>query len=230
MKDLETVEKRLETGLRQAKGGDKTALNQKEVLENLKNALHKGERTREILKNDPRPEILRLTEELGLLSAKPRIIIFNSSEDQINAKWKPAENILNELKNDPWIILSAKVENEANELSPAEKIEYLQTLGLAESGLDQLIKIGYKTLDLITFLTTGEDETRAWTIPAGSGAPRAGRAIHSDFEEKFIRAEVIPYEKLVEAGLKSRARELGWLKIEGKEYIVKDGDVIEFRI
>ena len=230
MKDLETVEKRLETGLRQVRGGDKTALAQKEVLERLKNALQKGERTAEILKEDRRPETLRLSEELGLLSAKPRIIIFNCSEDQVKVQWKPAENILKDLKNDPWIILSAKVENEANELSPEEKLEYLETLGLKESGLDQLIKIGYKTLDLITFLTTGEDETRAWTIPAGSSAPRAGRAIHSDFEEKFIRAEIIPYEKLMEAGSRSKARELGWLKIEGKEYIVKDGDVVEFKI
>ena len=230
MKDLETVAKRLETGLRQAKGGDKIVLSQKEVLEKLKNALQKGERTAEILKNDPRPEILKLAEELGLLSAKPRIIIFNCSEEQINAPWKPAESILRELKNDPWIVLSAKIENEANELSPEEKKEYLETLGLTESGLNQLIKVGYKTLDLITFLTTGEDETRAWTIPAGSGAPRAGRAIHSDFEEKFIRAEIISYEKLVEAGSRSKAKELGWLRIEGREYIVKDGDIIEFKI
>ena len=111
-----------------------------------------------------------------------------------------------------------------------EKKEYLKTLGLAESGLDALIETGYKTLNLMTFLTTGEDETRAWTIPAGSTGPRAGRAIHSDFEEKFIRTEVIPFEKLVEAGSYAKARELGWVKTEGKEYVVRDGDVVEFKI
>ena len=113
---------------------------------------------------------------------------------------------------------------------PEERAEYLRALGLAGSGLDRLITVGYETLGLITFLTTGEDETRAWTIPAGSPAPRAGRAIHSDFEEKFIRAEVIPYQKLMEAGSIAKARELGWLRTEGKGYVVKDGDVIEFKI
>ncbi len=103
-------------------------------------------------------------------------------------------------------------------------------MGISQSGLDQLIRTSYEALGLITFLTTGEDETRAWTIPIGSLAPRAGRAIHSDFEEKFIRAEVIAYDKLLDAGSYARARELGLLRIEGKQYPVQDGDVIEFRI
>ena len=103
-------------------------------------------------------------------------------------------------------------------------------MGLAESGLAKLIRTSYAALGLMTFFTTGEDESRAWTVPIGSTAPRAGRAIHSDFEQKFIRAEVIGYDKLIEAGSYVRAREQGLLRIEGKEYVVKDGDIIEFKI
>lgn len=230
IKDLETVEKRLEMNRKQARGGDKTATTQKEILEKLKIALGQGQKASEILKNDNRIEVLNLSKELGLLTVKPRIFVFNCSEDQVVKKWKPAEGIQQEVKKDPWMILSAKVENEVNVLSPAEKSEYLKSLGLEESGLDQLIRVGYRTLNLITFLTTGEDETRAWTIPAESNAPGAGRAIHSDFEEKFIRAEVINWQKLVEAGSWLKARELGWLRIEGKDYTLQDGDVIEFKI
>jgi len=102
--------------------------------------------------------------------------------------------------------------------------------GIKETALETLIKKSYQILGLITFFTTGEDETRAWTIPIDSKAPRAGRAIHSDFEEKFIRAEIIHWDKLLEAGSWSQARDLGWLRIEGKEYIVKDGDTVEFKI
>lgn len=230
MKDAETVQRRLEANLKQTRGGDKTAIIQKEVLEKLKAALGQGQRVAEILKNDSRIEILNLSKELGLLTAKPRIIIFNCSEDQIIKKWKPAQELWQEIQNDSLVVLSAKIENEVNILSVTEKSEYLQSFGLEESGLDRLTKTGYRTLNLITFFTTGEDETRAWTVPSGSNAPRAGRAIHSDFEEKFIRAEVISYEKLVEAGSLSRARELGWLRIEGKNYIVQDGDVFGFKI
>ncbi len=253
MKDAETVGKRLESIMRQVKSGDKVAVIQREVLEKLKGALASGERAAEVLggldskgqvvtsishdreklmKGSPNPNdgIEALLKELGLLTAKPRIMVFNASERQIQGGWRPSKEILAEIKTDSWMVISAKVEDELNSLSPEEKSEYLKALGLEESGLDGLIKLGYKTLDLMTFLTTGEDETRAWTIPRGSPAPRAGRAIHSDFEEKFIRAEVIAYEKLVEAGSYARARELGWLKVEGKEYVVKDGDVIEFKI
>lgn len=230
MKDAETVEKRLESVAKQAKSGDKAALIQSEVLEKLKACLGGGRRAAEVLAGEDRNTALILLGELGLLTAKPRIIVLNASEKQVSARWQPPPEVLSEVKSDPWIALSAKVEDELNALAPEEKTEYLKTLGLEKSGLDQLIRLGYKTLDLMTFLTTGEDETRAWTIPAGSPAPRAGRAIHSDFEEKFIRAEVIAYEKLVGAGSLARARELGWLGIKGRDYVVQDGDVIEFRI
>jgi len=109
-------------------------------------------------------------------------------------------------------------------------VEFLDSLKIEKGGLEQLIGVGYRTLGLMTFFTTGEDETRAWTVPRGAAAPRAGRAIHSDFEEKFIRAEVIHWEKLLEAGSWTAARERGLLRTEGKEYVVQDGDVMEFKI
>lgn len=230
LKDLETVTKRLDATAKLAKGGDKTAIIQKDMLEKLKAGLEAGQKAAAIIGRDERDEVRQLLGELGLLSAKPRIIVFNASEQQVQEQWRPPADALAEIKGDPWLALSANVEDELNALSPEDKAAYLESLGLSESGLDRLIKIGYETLGLITFLTTGEDETRAWTISADSTAPRAGRAIHSDFEEKFIRAEVVAYEKLVRAGSIGRARELGWLRTEGKEYFVQDGDVIEFRI
>ncbi|MBI4132241.1 MAG: redox-regulated ATPase YchF [Candidatus Sungbacteria bacterium] len=231
LKDLETAAKRLETATKQVKAGDKTAAIQQEALQRLEKGLKAGERASRILGgNDRREEVVLLLRELGLLTAKPRIIAFNASEKQVQNNWQPAAELAAEVKNDSWIVLSAKVEDELNSLSPAEREEYLRWLGLGESGLDRLIKTGYRTLGLITFLTTGEDETRAWTIRAGSTAPEAGRAIHSDFEKKFIRADVVAYDKLVEAGSWAKARELGWLRTEGRDYIIKDGNVIEFKI
>ena len=235
LRDLETVTKRLESIDKQIRGGDKFAPAQKEIMTRIKMALENEKTAGEALKKEQKEflekkEIEILLKELSLLTAKPNIFVFNGSEKQVSEKWHPKESLLNAIKNADWILLSAKTEDELNSLETEEKKEYLKTLGLQESGLDRLIKTAYKTLNLITFLTIGEDETRAWTIPFGSSAPRAGRAIHSDFEEKFIRAEVIPYDKLIEAGSYVKARELGWLKTEGKEYIVKDGDVIEFKI
>ena len=230
LKDLEIVTKRLETIVKQVKAGDTAAAIQKEVLEQLQKGLEDGGRASVIVAGDRREETALLLRELGLLTAKPRIIVFNASEGQVGSRWQPPTEVAAEAKQDPWLVLSAKTEDELNSLSPAERVEYLRTLGLTESGLDELISVGYRTLGLITFLTTGEDETRAWTIRQGSTAPQAGRAIHSDFEEKFIRADVVAYVKLIEAGSIARARELGWLRTEGREYVIQDGDVIEFRI
>lgn len=230
LKDSETVAKRLESNAKLMKASNKLAPIHQELLEALASGLTSGKRASEIITATPREEHAQLLNELELLTAKKRILAFNGSEKQIQEKWQPDENLEREIGRDSWILLSAKVEDELNSLEPSERAEYLQSLGLETSGLDRLIKTGYETLGLITFLTTGEDETRAWTIPSGSTAPRAGRAIHSDFEQKFIRADVIPYEKLAEAGSYAKARELGWIRTEGKEYIVRDGDVIEFKV
>ncbi|MBI2640124.1 MAG: redox-regulated ATPase YchF, partial [Candidatus Sungbacteria bacterium] len=234
LKDLEIAEARMETLEKNVRAGDKTASIQKEFLEKLCTGLRKEKRTEKIVRENAadaeRKEIKILLNELALLTAKPRIFVFNGSEEQVQNGWTPPAELKEKIGNNPWVLLSAKMEDELTALSNEEKTEYLSGLGLEASGLDQLIILGYKTLHLITFLTTGEDETRAWTIPDGSTAPRAGRAIHSDFEEKFIRAEVIGYEKLIEAKSFIKARELGWVRTEGKNYVVKDGDVIEFKI
>ena len=153
--------------------------------------------------------------QLQLLSEKPILYVFNVSEN--------SKLLFPDLPSS--IALDIKKEFELSELSEKDREE----LG-EQSGLGELIRKAYELLNLITFFTTGEDESRAWTIPKNSTAPRAGRAIHSDFEKKFIRAEVIPYDKFVESGSMAKARESGLLRTEGKEYIVKDGDIIEFKI
>lgn len=234
LKDLDTVKGRDEGLQKRIRMGDKAAQLQKELLDCLFAGLEKGLRAEDILQSSSfdlsQNECKTFLSELSLLTAKPRIFVFNGSEEQIKNGWQPDGMLTKAIAGDPWILLSAKTEDDLNELLPGEQKEYLTALGINRSGLDQLIALAYKTLGLITFLTTGEDETRAWTILCGSSAPKAGRAIHSDFEEKFIRAEIIHYEKLVEAGSFARARELGWMRIEGKNYIVQDGDVVEFKI
>jgi GTP-binding protein YchF len=233
LKDLETVSKRLSSVESEIRGGKKGAKEEAAVLLKIIDGLNAGRSAAAVVSRELPPAdetIKEIIRNLQLLTAKPIIYIFNVSEKQISASWQPDEKIKEKIGPAHYAIISAKIESELADLDEKEKKEYLSTLGLKESGLDQLIRIGYKTLGLMTFFTTGEDETRAWTIPVGSSAPRAGRAIHSDFEEKFIRAEVINWQKLVEAGSWTKARELGFLRTEGKEYIVKDGDVIEFKI
>lgn len=220
LKDLETVSKRLDSLEKEVRGGKKEAVEEKKILDAVKKELDTG--------NPLYAQGLKT--HLWLLTEKPIIYIFNVSEGQFQNHWELDITLTQKIGGAPIVILSAKIESELSGFSEEERKEYTEQFGIKEGGLDQLIRISYKTLGLITFFTTGEDETRAWTIPNGSLAPRAGRAIHSDFEEKFIRAEVINWQKLLEAGSWTRAKELGWLKTEGKEYVVQDGDVIEFRI
>ncbi len=225
LKDLETVENRLGSLQKEVRAGKKGAEEEFEYLQKTAEELKAGKlRHSNILKN------VGMSSGLQLLTEKPVIYVFNASEKQIQERWGPDQELKNKIHPAPYAAISAKIEAELAELSDEESKEYLSSLGIEKGGLDTLIKVGYETLGLITFFTTGEDETRAWTIPRGSSAPRAGRAIHSDFEEKFIRAEVINWQKLLEAGSFARARELGLTRTEGKEYIVKDGDVVEFRI
>ncbi len=209
LKDLETAEKALPRFEKEAKTGDKKAQGKFEILKKIITELKSGARASKIKEGD------EIFTELGLLSSKPVLYCFNV---------RGGEEKLRELKPDA-VILNLKDELEASSLSEEEKKE----LGI-RSGLPELIGTAYRILGLITFLTTGEDETRAWTVPEGSSAPRAGRAIHGDFEKKFIRAEVIAFEKLIEAGSLAKARELGQIRTEGKNYVVREGDVIEFKI
>ncbi len=225
LKDLETISKHSETLEKEIKTGKKGTREELDRMQKIEQELKSGQ----VQHSDPARGIGMLS-GLGLLTQKPFIYVFNSSETQIQNGWRPDKSLQDRIGPSPYVVISAKVESELLELSDAERDEYLRTLGVGESGLAQFIRVGYSTLGLITFFTTGEDETRAWTIPAGSTAPRAGRAIHSDFEEKFIRADVINWQKLLDAGSWAKAREEGLLRTEGKEYIVQDDDVIEFKI
>lgn len=215
--DLETVNKvriRLEKDKR---GNKKGTAEQLEVLQRIQKNLEAGILANETALDmqDENTEII--VRELSLLTMKPFLYVFNTSD--LNRELSPSLEKLHHVK------LDIKIEEELIEMSKEEAQEME-----IHSSIDQLTIEAYKLLGLITFLTTGTDETRAWTIKKGSTAPLAGTAIHNDFKEKFIRAEVINWEKLLEAGSWSKARELGTLRLEGKEYIVQDGDVIEFKI
>jgi GTP-binding protein YchF len=214
--DLETVNKRIAKLEKEARGQDKESIAALEVAKKLKNTLDAGKLASELKLSDEDFELVR---DIQLLTWKPMLFVLNKKDNSLgNSVSKLAENI-------PSVKIDIKIEEELSQMSAGEAKE----LGM-KSNLNELILKSYEILNLITFLTTGPDETRAWTVKKNSTAPQAGRAIHGDFEEKFIRADVINWQKLLEAGSWSRARELGTLRTEGKEYVVKDGDVIEFKI
>jgi len=215
MADLATVEKRLAKVSKEAKSGDKELIKLKTILEPLKTILEKGKPARELEISDDDKHLIK---GLSLLSAKPVIYVLNNS-DQV----KPNLNWGGELIN-----LDIKQEEEIANLDEKEQKEFIKELGLSDSGLNKLIKASYKLLDLISFFTTGPDETKAWTVKARSKAPQAAGVIHTDFEKGFIRAEVINWEEFVKANGEVAAREQGLLRTEGKNYIMQDGDVCHF--
>jgi hypothetical protein len=220
--DLETVKKRIEKISKQIKTGDKKTLKIFEITKALETVLNTNNLD-EIQKFiSSMGEDFSLIKDLCLLSFKPILYVFNSSQPE---KINEDINKFNLTKFKNWLTLDIKTEEELLDLNDQEKIE----LEL-KSELNELIKKSYQLLNLITFLTTGETETRAWQTPLNSTAPEAGSAIHTDFQEKFIKAEVVAYEDLIKYKLKNKAREVGLLRTVGKEYIVKDGDVIEFKI
>jgi GTP-binding protein YchF len=232
MKDLETVDSHLEKVMKQAKSGDKKSIKELESLTKMKELLNQGK----LLVSQPEIMANRsLIKELGLLTAKPVIYVFNTGQDPSTHSTSLRDYGLNEQKDyrlseqseSKATVFDLKTEAELSELTAEE----IQELELSSSQLDKLIKTCYQALDLITFYTvTGGQETRAWTLKKGLAIPQAGGVVHSDFEEKFIRAEIINWQRLTEAGNWTTAREKGLLRIEGKEYIVQDGDVIEFKI
>jgi ribosome-binding ATPase len=213
--DLETVQKRIAKLEKEARGQNKEAIRTLEIIKKIKESLDQGKLANEL---DFSEEDFELVRDLQLLTWKPMLFVLNTDE-------KEAGDFAPLREKYPTVAIDIKIEEELSQMSADDAAE----LGM-KLNLDRLILKSYEILDLITFLTTGEDETRAWTIKKSSTAPIAGRAIHSDFEEKFIRADVVSWEKLLEAGSWSKARELGTLRTEGKEYVVKDGDVIEFKI
>ncbi|MBI1866618.1 MAG: redox-regulated ATPase YchF [Candidatus Staskawiczbacteria bacterium] len=223
LKDLETVNKRIQGLEGDAKSGKKSAIKETQVLKKAKDYLVQQKVL--IYENFTEDEAIIL-KNFQLLTFKPRLYLLNGKPEEVR------QEILDNFALHPgsgqnnFIILDIATEYEAGDLKKDERV----ALGLPElSGTDVLIKKSYELLGLITFLTTGEDETRAWTIKNGDTAPKAGAAIHGDFEQKFVKAEVVFWKDLLEAGGYPKAREKGLIRTEGKEYVVKDGDVIEFK-
>ncbi len=227
MADLDTVTKRIEKGSKEARSGDKKALADTIILNKFKSHLDSGEI---LFKLDLNENEAALARELNLLTAKPFIYVINVSEDQLMENYKPDEALLKTIGSSPWIAMCNKLELSLSESTPDEKKEFLAEFNLPESGLDGLIRTGYKTLGLLTFLTTGEDESRAWTTHQGDPIPKAARAIHTDFEKLFIRADVINWKTLLESGSYANARSKGLIRTVGRDYIVQEGDVVEIKI
>lgn len=249
--DLGTLERRIDRTAKAAKSGDKKYQTELETLRHMQAALNEGKMAREVeIVGQDEPTV----RELFLLTMKPRLYIANVAEDQLgpagdlltavaDGKVSPEEAIKQQgdlrsvaqvgarakAEGAQAVAVSARLEAELSELSEADAAEYLESLGLPKLGANRVIQVGYRLLNLLSFLTAGEDEVRAWTITRGMKAPQAAGKIHTDIERGFIRAEVVRYDDLVSCGSLALAREKGLLRLEGKEYLVQDGDVINFR-
>ncbi|MCH7228649.1 redox-regulated ATPase YchF [Haloferula sp. A504] len=233
--DIAALDKRRDSRAKKAKGGDKEAKAEVELIDKLMPHLNEGKPAITLPLDDKEARLLR---EFFLLSSKRTIYACNVNEGELAEAQKNPEShplvakvsaYAAEAHGAEAVVISANIEEELIDLDPAEAAEFLADMGVADSGVSTLIKAVYHLLGLRTYLTTGEQETRAWTITAGDKAPAAAGVIHTDFERGFIAAEVVHYDDLVAAGSKAAARDAGKLRIEGKEYVVKDGDVIEFR-
>lgn len=228
--DLESVEKRIDRSRKNMKGGDKKYAAEVECLERIKEALYNDLPARSVEVSDEEAVLIR---DLHLLTMKKMLYAANVSEAEVaNADDNPYVQKVREFaaKEGAEVVpISAKVESEIAELDGEDKEMFLQELGLTESGLNRLIRAAYKLLGLYTYFTAGVQEVRAWTIRKGLKAPQAAGVIHTDFERGFIRAEVVSYEDLIAAGSMNAAKDKGQLRLEGKEYVVNDGDVMHFR-
>ncbi|MFO7830921.1 MAG: redox-regulated ATPase YchF [Desulfuromonadaceae bacterium] len=226
--DLEAVERRSTRLRKLAASGDKDAKSELGALEKLNAALNEGRPAR--LAGLGKEERFLLA-PLNLITMKPVLYVANVSEDDLAGEHEYVEHVRKyaEAQGAELVIICGKIEAEIAELDASEKQEFLGELGLEESGLDRMIRAGYSLLDLITYFTAGVKEVRAWTVPINSRAPQAAGVIHTDFERGFIRAEVIAYSDFVACNGEAGARDKGVLRIEGKDYIVQDGDVMHFR-
>lgn len=226
--DLDTVEKRLLRTEKQARSGDKKAKDDVDFCLKVKSVLEKGLSPREMAETEDERLILR---DMHLMTAKPVLYVANVAEDDLEGKHPYVEEVrqLAAREGNGVVFICGSIEAEISELDGEEKQAFLSEMGLAESGLDRLIRSGYELLGLITYFTAGVKEVRAWTITKGTKAPGAAGVIHSDFEKGFIRAEVIAYNDYVASGGESGAKEKGLMRLEGKEYVVQDGDVMHFR-
>lgn len=229
LKDLETVEKRLEKVTRAAKAGDKDAVKERDILQRIKTALEEGISVRSIAFSEEQTPVVQ---SFQLLTAKPILYVCNVDEASAKTGNKYVDQVRDAVKNEQAevIVLAVATESDIAELeSYQERQMFLEDIGLDEPGSSVLIRAAYKLLNLQTYFTAGVKEVRAWTIPVDATAPQAAGVIHSDFEKGFIRAEVIAYEDFVTYGSESKVKEAGKMRVEGKEYKVKDGDIMHFR-
>lgn len=230
LSDLDTVNNRIGKVAKKAQTKDKDAVKEMNILDTLKQALEQGKPIRLLELDD---EAKLLIKNYGLLTAKPVIYVANMSEEEIgdpasNAYFNDVSKFAKD-ENSECIAICARMEEELSEMSKEEKKMFLSDLGIQESGLDKIIKAAYHLLGLRTFFTVGEPECKAWTFKEGMKAPQCAGIIHSDFERGFIRAEIYSYEDFMQYGSEQALKEKGKLRVEGKEYLMKDGDVVFFR-
>jgi ribosome-binding ATPase len=221
LSDIDLVQKKLEKS-------KKKLLSPKEiqVLEKKLESLNRGEEDINSLDE----EELKILNQIGLLSIKPKIIVCNVDEQNLSSGNKYTEIVKNKFPNEKLVIICADIEDQIMELDPEERETFMKDIGLNKTGLNKLIREGYDLLNLDTYFTSGPEESRAWTVRKNTVAPKAAAVIHSDFEKNFIRAEAVSCEDFIKYGSSEKCRENGKLRIEGKDYIVKDGDVLFFRV
>ncbi|MDF2996521.1 MAG: GTP-binding protein YchF [Xanthobacteraceae bacterium] len=226
--DLDSLEKRVGAIEKKAKGGDKEAKESLELMNRALVLLREGKPARLV---EVKPEEERAFGMLGLLSSKPVLYVCNVEEGSAKDGNSLSDQVFDQAAKEgaKAVVVSAKIESEIAVLPPGEQEEYLEAIGLFEPGLNRVIRAGYDLLKLVTYFTVGPKEARAWTITAGTRAPAAAGVIHSDFEKGFIRSETIAYEDYVRGKGEAGAREAGKLRLEGKDYVVADGDVLHFR-
>src|SRR5262245_12868581 len=226
--DLDSLERRVDALAKKAKGGDKEAKETVDLIERTLVLLRDGKPARIV---DRKPEEERTFRMLGLLSSKPVLYVCNVEEAAASDGNAFSRKVEERAKQEGagCVVISAKIEAEIAVLSREERVDYLAAIGLKEPGLDRLIRAGYALLDLVTYFTAGPKEARAWTVTRGTRAPQAAGVIHTDFERGFIRAETIAYDDYVTLGGEAGARDGGKLRLEGKDYVVADGDVMHFR-
>ena len=228
--DLASVEKRREKAERSAKSGDKTAKAELAVLDKLQPALEEGRPARAV---ELTREEQAAARQFFLLTTKPTIYAANVAEDSlVDPSANPHVRAVREhaaKENSEGVVICAKLEADLVALDEADRKEFLASHGVTSSGVDNLIRSAYKMLGLMSFLTAGEKEVRAWTIPVGTKAPRAAGAIHTDIERGFIRAEIVSYADMIAAGSRAAARDKGLARLEGKDYLMQEGDVVDFR-
>jgi len=230
LSDLATVERRREKAQKNLKGGDKIARQELDVLDKIQPALEQGRSARTVTLTDDEKAVAR---NFFLLTTKPTIYAANVEESALgDLENNPKVTAVREIATNEaaeCVVICAQLEADLVALPPEERIDYLKSLNVQTSGVDQLIKSAYHLLGLMSFLTAGEKEVRAWTIPQGTRAQTAAGTIHSDIERGFIRAEIVSYDELMSAGSYAMAREKGLLRLEGKDYIMQEGDVVHFR-